>query len=231
MPVFYLYTDPLRAESQIRRDMKFVISILFELLNLLNTSSDMLQLLYCLINWVDSKNVYQWFLYQNMNNLIHLLWLALVTVYAKLLKRLITTVANYKLLWLQISLNVKCMFELTCHCYCNSFYSMEIGVYNNYCSYFQISLRLILPTAWNTNFVSQDKWFYCSRSNVAPWEVNGIFDCRNLPKVNLMQRVLKYALISFIALGWWFLKYCIVRAVGLKKRTLLRYEAALHREK
>ena len=30
---FYLYTDPLRAESQIRRDIKFVISILFELSN------------------------------------------------------------------------------------------------------------------------------------------------------------------------------------------------------
>jgi len=28
--IFYLCTDPLRAESQIRRDIKFVISILFE---------------------------------------------------------------------------------------------------------------------------------------------------------------------------------------------------------
>ena len=66
----------------------------------------------------------------------------------------------------QISLNVKCMFGLTCHWYCNGFYSKETGVYNNYCYYFQISLWLILPTAWNTNFVSQGKWFCCSRSNV-----------------------------------------------------------------
>ena len=52
--MFYLCTDPLRAESQIRRDIKFVISILFEvsitswgaLLNFCITFG-------CLIHWVE----------------------------------------------------------------------------------------------------------------------------------------------------------------------------------
>ena len=59
----------------------------------------------------------------------------------------------------QISLNVKCMFGLTCHCYSNGFYSKETGVYNNKLLLLLFSdLPVInIPTAWNTNFVSQGK--------------------------------------------------------------------------
>ena len=51
MEIFYLYTDPPRAESHIKRDAKFVISILFELSN---TSWDALTLILLSgANWVE----------------------------------------------------------------------------------------------------------------------------------------------------------------------------------
>ena len=54
-----------------------------------------------------------------------------------------------------------------CHCYLNGCYSKETSLYNNnyvYYCYFQISLWLnYIMTDWNTNFVSQGKWFFCSR--------------------------------------------------------------------
>ena len=58
---------------------------------------------------VELKDVYQWVLNQDANNLIHLLWLALLTVYAKLLKTLITTVVNYQL-WVQLQMETSVQF-------------------------------------------------------------------------------------------------------------------------
>lgn len=60
---------------------------------------------------VELKDVYQWILNQDANNLIHLLWLALLTVYAKLLKSLITTVVNYNYqLWVQLQMETSVQF-------------------------------------------------------------------------------------------------------------------------